>query len=278
MHSSLPLTLIPILSVIPIVTSAHPIPIQLALSYQHQDVSRYLVSEKYDGIRCYWDGKQLWTRHGHLIHAPTSFIADFPTQPLDGELWIDYQHFSAVEKLIAQQHTTAQQWQNVHYMVFDLPRDRAIFKIRYQHLKALLNHSSSAHITLVEQYPLLNAQQLNQRLAHVIAHHGEGLVLHLKLGLYQAGRSGHLLKLKPADDAEATIIGYRKGHGKYRGMTGALIVKMSDGRTFAIGSGLTDKLRAHPPVIGTRITFRYNGLTRHHLPRFPRYLRRYSAL
>ena len=30
----------------------------------------YWVSEKYDGVRGYWDGAQLWTRGGERINAP----------------------------------------------------------------------------------------------------------------------------------------------------------------------------------------------------------------
>jgi hypothetical protein len=46
-----------------------------------------------------------------------------------------------------------------------------------------------------------------------------------------------------------------------------------DGQRFQVGSGLTDALRRQPPPIGTRITYRYQHLTKSGLPRFPRYLR-----
>ena len=37
----------------------------------------YWVSEKYDGVRGYWDGKGLWTRHGTRVQAPMG-VAAFP--------------------------------------------------------------------------------------------------------------------------------------------------------------------------------------------------------
>ena len=61
----------------------------LAQDYQDNiDVSQYWVSEKLDGVRAYWDGKQLISRGGNIIQAPAWFTADFPPRPLDGELWL----------------------------------------------------------------------------------------------------------------------------------------------------------------------------------------------
>ena len=91
--------------------------------------------------------------------------------------------------------------------------------------------------------------------------------------MYKTGRSSDLLKLKTYQDTEAEVIGYRPGRGKYQGMVGALVVKTPEGKEFAIGSGLTDELRRTPPQIGSIITYRYNGLTKHGLPRFARFLR-----
>lgn len=45
---------------------------------------------------------------------------------------------------------------------------------------------------------------------------------------------------------------------------------------FKIGSGFSDKDRAAPPPIGTIITYKYYGLTKNGLPRFPVFLRVYS--
>jgi hypothetical protein len=47
----------------------------------------YWVSEKYDGVRGFWDGRTLRTRGGERIAAPAWFTAGWPATPLDGELW-----------------------------------------------------------------------------------------------------------------------------------------------------------------------------------------------
>src|SRR4029077_11399026 len=47
------------------------------------------MSEKYDGLRCYWNGRTLLSRKGQVIHAPSYFLAELPRDiALDGELWI----------------------------------------------------------------------------------------------------------------------------------------------------------------------------------------------
>lgn len=47
----------------------------------------YWVSEKYDGVRGYWDGYTLRTRGGETVAAPAWFTAGWPATPMDGELW-----------------------------------------------------------------------------------------------------------------------------------------------------------------------------------------------
>lgn len=81
------------------------------------------------------------------------------------------------------------------------------------------------------------------------------------------------MKVKRHDDADAEVIGYVAGRGKYTGMTGALRVRSADGREFHIGSGLSDALRRNPPALGTWITYRHRGLNDSGLPRFANWLR-----
>ena len=86
------------------------------------------------------------------------------------------------------------------------------------------------------------------------------------------------MKLKPHLDAEAVVIGYRDGTGRFVGQIGALEVRTEDGRRFYVGSGLSDTLRRNPPSLGDTITFRYRDLTSSGLPRFATHLRRHVSL
>ena len=60
-------------------TTATPSPVMLANVY-HSGVALndYWVSEKYDGVRGYWDGEKLLTRSGTVIHPPAWFTAHWP--------------------------------------------------------------------------------------------------------------------------------------------------------------------------------------------------------
>lgn len=51
------------------------------------DPAGWIVSEKLNGCRAFWDGSQLWSRGGNVIPAPAWFTAGLPTSPLDGEVW-----------------------------------------------------------------------------------------------------------------------------------------------------------------------------------------------
>ena len=129
-------------------------------------------------------------------------------------------------------------------------------------------------VQAVEQRKLASDAELQQWLAQVVKGGGEGLMLHKGSAPYRSGRSDDLLKLKPFEDAEARVIGYKPGRGQWEGMTGSLLVQSPDGRQFALGSGLTAELRKSPPALGSWVTYRYQGLhEKSGLPRFARFMR-----
>lgn len=241
-------------------------------------VEQYWISEKLDGVRAYWDGKQLISRGGEVIAAPAWFVADFPTTALDGELWLGRNQFAATFSIVSKLQPIDSEWQQIQYHIFEFPNAPGTFTERISALQALIKQQNSPYLTLIPQFRIADKTKLLEKLRELEKQGAEGLMLHHQDALYKTGRSSDLLKLKSYQDTEAKVIGYRPGKGKYQGMTGALVVKTADGKTFGIGSGLTDELRHHPPAIGTVITFRYNGFTNKGLPRFARFLRVRQAL
>ncbi|MCH1931336.1 DNA ligase [Shewanella sp. A25] len=254
--------------------------IQLATVFNAEDVDQiddYLVSEKLDGVRGYWDGRRLFTRQGYSIAAPSWFTAEFPPVPLDGELWIGRGQFESISSLVRQFQSKDEDWRQVHFMVFDLPKAEGDFASRYQQALQLVNDDST-YIQVIEQLTLPSIDALYHKLNEVVEAGGEGVMLHKKSSLYQVGRTPHLMKLKRYLDAEAEVIGYVEGKGQFSGQMGALKVKTADGRIFSIGTGFSVAQRQHPPAIGSVVTYKYFGLTVNGLPRFASFLRIRSDL
>lgn len=249
-------------------------PLMLASSWQDgPDVSLYLVSEKLDGVRARWDGHALWTRAGHRIPTPSWFTRGWPKQAIDGELWMARGQFEATSALIRSSTTDEAQWRTLRFMAFDLPSATDGFARRHAQLSRIIANQANPHLLAIEQRRLPDTESLHRHLRSIVQAGGEGLMLHHQDNRYSDGRSVGLFKLKLYDDAEARVIGHVPGKGKYAGMVGALLVRTDSGAQFRLGSGLSDTQRADPPPIGSQVTYRYNGLTVHGLPRFPRFLR-----
>lgn len=143
---------------------------------------------------------------------------------------------------------------------------------------------------------------INGFMESVLASGGEGVILRKMSTYYECERSWNVLKLKPYDDMEGTVIGYITGRvGKLQGLMGALVLKLDDGGTLEL-SGFTDEERqlvsrddkddpfiwAYHHVeercpesisalyfpVGSRVTFKYRGLSNDGIPQEARYFRR----
>lgn len=236
------------------------------------DLSHYWVSEKFDGVRGYWDGHQLWTRGGQPVDVPAWFTRDWPDTPMDGELWAGYGRFTRASVIVRSVESDDPAWHEISYRVFDLPSYGGDFDHRVPAIRRTVAAIDDPWVVAIRQFHVADEEALHAALEKVLARHGEGLVLHRGDVPYRAGRGVGLLKLKPYQDAEARVIAIHPGHGRITGMMGSVEVRTPDGREFAVGSGFTDAQRADPPPIGSWITYRYNGLTSTGLPRFARFL------
>jgi len=237
------------------------------------DPAKYLVSEKYDGVRAVWDGKVLRFRSGRVVPAPLWFIAKLPQQPLDGELWLARGRFDALSGIVRKTEPLDDEWRQIKYMIFELPEAPSTFAERAERIREIVAQTKWPQLIAVEQFRVANRALLKKKLDEVVRGGGEGLMLHLADAAYVTGRSDALLKLKPLQDAEAEVLEHVPGKGKYLGMLGALRVRAADGKSFLIGTGFTDAVRKNPPPVGATITYTYRGFTKTGLPRFASYLR-----
>lgn len=74
----------------------------LAKNYKADfDPTGWHLSEKIDGIRAFWNGKQLISRNNIPFNAPDWFIECLPSNiQLDGELWISRKGFNEISSVV----------------------------------------------------------------------------------------------------------------------------------------------------------------------------------
>jgi DNA ligase 1 len=240
------------------------------------DPTGYLVSEKLDGVRALWDGKVLRFRSGRAVAAPTWFTAKLPRTPLDGELWLGRGQFDKLSGMVRKAQPVDADWQQIQYMVFELPAAAGSFEQRAANIISIVRDTAWPQLHAAEQFRLANAVALQAKLKAATSAGGEGLMLHLASAPVTSGRSDVLLKLKPQQDAEATVLAHVPGKGKFKGQLGALEVQTADGLRFKLGTGLSDEQRKNPPAIGSSVTYTYRDTTPSGKPRFASFLRPYQ--
>lgn len=343
--------------------------LQLAKTFRadKHGVAGWYLSEKLDGMRCFWDGgvtrglakrdvpwanlnrdrqeqmaTGLWSRYGNVIHAPNWFLDKLPKCPLDGELYHKDRSYrqelmSIVKKLVPDE----KDWEAVTFMIFDVPPPAIIFangqinnpnhsamftnlekwfrqdlgistfwdtykpqrwENYYRWMTNVLNppedltYQIHTHIKLPNSTPEA-LQVVYKSVDEIATQGGEGVMLRDPNAIYQIKRSPTLLKLKPCDDAEAVVIGFKTGLGKLRGLFGSVIV--NNGHVTFELSGFTDAERQltdekwawdHPgqevpPHVdgqhihrGSTITYKYRGTTRDGYPQEARYWRRNTTV
>jgi DNA ligase-1 len=248
-------------------------PLLLAHAWDNYlDLSGWWMSEKLDGVRAYWDGKQLLSRLGNLLHAPDWFLESLPEVPLDGELWLARKSFQKTVSIVRRQDKS-DHWKQISFLVFDAPAMTEPFERRVEFLTDAFARQLHPHAKLHPHELCRGIEHLKQELARVESLGGEGLMLRQPGSKYETGRSFTLLKIKTFHDAEARVVEHIAGAGRHAGRLGALGVELPDGTRFSVGTGFSDAQRENPPAVGSTITFRYQELSDRGVPRFPSFVR-----
>ena len=104
------------------------------------DLTGWWMSEKLDGVRAWWDGRQFLSRQGNIYHAPAWFTAGLPSVPLDGELWLDRKAFQRTVSIV-RRHDQSDHWRQIRFVSFDAPGVDGPFEERQ---KALFEHAPAS--------------------------------------------------------------------------------------------------------------------------------------
>ena len=236
------------------------------------DVSGWLMSEKYDGVRGYWDGHQLLSKNGRKFYPPPEFVRDLPPFPIEGELWGGRGTFEKTVSTVNKQYPHSG-WLDLKFAIFDVPLSSQDFLTRMKKAQQWFTAHPSKYAFVIAQIPVTGDDDLQRELQRIEDLGGEGLIVRKPDGLYTAGRSIEILKVKNYQDAEATVVAHLPGKGRNKGRLGALLVELPGGTSFKIGTGFSDALRQSPPPVGTVITFKFYGFYDSGIPKFPAYLR-----
>ncbi len=236
------------------------------------DIHGWLMSEKLDGVRGYWDGRQLFSKKGHLLHPPLEFIRKLPDFPLEGELWGGRGTFAQTASIVKHKQPH-QGWLQLEFAIFDVPAASGGFIQRIKIAQDWFAAHPSDYVFVIPQTIVLDNEHLHQELQRIEKLGGEGLIVRKPDALYSAGRSSEILKVKSYQDDEATVVAHLPGKGRNAGRLGSLLVMLKDGTQFKLGSGFSDEERNNPPPIGAVITFKYYGKYPSGIPKFSSYLR-----
>lgn len=222
------------------------------------DPTGWWISEKLDGVRAYWDGKNFISRLGNKFAPPAWFKEGMPNMKLDGELWMGR---GLLQKTVSVVRSAGldDPWKKITYMVFDEIRSDMAFEDRMQFLRSC-RPELPKHVVLVDQSQCLGFEHLSLELERVEKMGGEGLMLREPGSMYEGNRSSTLLKVKTFLDDEAIVTGYEPGKGNRLGMVGAFLVRglgKFKNKEFKVGTGQSHEDLRNPPPIGAKITFRY---------------------
>lgn len=234
---------------------------------KHQ-IKNWYMSEKLDGIRAYWNGKEFLSKNGNKIYAPSWFIKDFPKFELDGELWTKREDFENIQNIVLDKNPS-QKWNELKYYIFEVPNQKGNFLQRLKFLENWLKKSSNKNIKIIQQIKCKDEKELNIFLHKIVAIKGEGVIAKNPFLDYSANTKEGILKIKSFYDEEGEVIGINYKDEKFK----SLKLRLKNGTEFNLGNGFSKEQRLNHPKIGDMVTFKYYDLTKRGKPKFASFLR-----
>lgn len=211
------------------------------------DPKKYIIEEKFDGIRCIATKNNsvitLQSRNGKILNIPNIsnyLIHCIPNGCIiDGEIIASDGQFESLNR----------KSDNLIYMIFDI-----IFNVNYDiidhksekindplyirlmQLKDIINETD--HIKISQPLDLNSIEEIDNWIVKTGA---EGIVAKNPNSTYTYGDRKDWIKYKHFQDCTCTVINYTEGTGKREGIMGAINV-IPDGhdQITKVGSGFTD--------------------------------------
>ena len=152
------------------------------------------MSEKLDGVRAYWDGKQLISRQGNPFNPPDYFLKNFPPFAIDGELFSERGKFEDISGIIRSSEPKG--WYQLKLHVFDVPNAAGNLFERLATLENYLREHPTPYIQIISQIPIQDQAHLQQFYQAILNQGGEGVVVRNPNAHYKSALSLLIIKEK----------------------------------------------------------------------------------
>lgn len=167
---------------------------QHGMDWTGQDLAGWILTEKLDGCRAYWDGHNLWSRGGKRVDLPATWRSSLPAGVhLDCELYFGK---GGVYKCGAALRY-GRFLPGMELVVFDAPQALGTYSQRLSAAAQAVIDCPFARVTSATV--ATNTADALARMAAVQAGGGEGVMARHPSIPYTAGRTHQLLKVKQAD-------------------------------------------------------------------------------
>ena len=165
--------------------------------WENEDVTDWYISEKLGGIRCLWNGLEMWPKSGPQHNLPEFFIERLPKSPLDGELYMKEGNLSRCMMVVKKKPTDPdyeKEWNNVSFVVYDAPEAPGDFQQRLQALKEYFEESDGLYVSLHEYKKCEGKNHAEREFRQEKRKGGEGILLTNPNGEYVNGKSNNVLE------------------------------------------------------------------------------------
>lgn len=162
--------------------------------YAGEDLRGWWIGEKLNGVRAYWDGREMWTRAGNRIEIPGAWRAELPAEQLDGELYAGASRFNeAFAAAVYGRFSRA-----VRFHVFDAPGP-GVFGDRIARAYEATDRTICARAEV--HFRAVSTKDAASYLQTILVASGEGVIARHPENVYAPGRTKDVLKLKPGNRA-----------------------------------------------------------------------------
>jgi DNA ligase-1 len=222
------------------------------------------VSPKLDGVRCVTNGHVFFSKNGNAFpHENVGHLQPLSCKPFDtwfdGELIVPGRPVNEIVSIV--KRAGHERSRELEFHVFDVLTDGPFAsRLGIIHRAFFPKGWRKVHTRRVTTRKELDCYEADMR-----TQQAEGIIIRTTNGVYAAGNSNDILKLKFEHEAEYEIVGYKEGKGK-DAKTPVFICKMENAREFPVRPTGTDierraMWRVRSTLIGQKLTVRHLGFT-----------------